>query len=160
MRSSAGIIDRSSNLTAKPSRIALPNRGESESATTSSRRIRCIASVNGTDSAGIRSGRASSEARYITILTPRSIAIIFKQWSCGNDVLGPLKLMNAQVDGQRIVNFHTERRTAFRNVDIARFNGYIPVFRFVRNGSPNFFRGFPLAGSEPHFLIHGILELK
>src|SRR5262249_46665996 len=70
------------------------------------------------------------------------------------------ELMNSQIDNQRIVYLYTERGPAFRDTDIARFDGDIPVFSFVRNGGPNFFCGLPFAGSKLHFLIHEIGKLK
>ena len=73
---------------------------------------------------------------------------------------GQVELMNTQIDNQRIIDFHAERRAAFRDVDIARIHRDIRVFCLIRNGSPHLFRGFPFAGSKLYFLVHEILELK
>src|SRR5215471_2696326 len=100
------MVDTSSNRTAKPSRMALSKRGESESASTSSRRIRWSESVSGTDSGGIRSGLARLEASAMTISTPRSIAIIFEAFARLPEVALHLIYKHPKIHRNAVVDFY------------------------------------------------------
>src|SRR2546425_269794 len=81
MERTAGTCTKSSKRTAKPSRIALSNRGESASDRMSSRRMRCAESARGTGSAGILSSRSFDLATDMTISSPRSIGSILEYFS-------------------------------------------------------------------------------
>src|SRR3954462_5072760 len=106
---SAGTAATSWNRTAKPSRIALSNLGESASERTSSRRMRCGESESATGSAGIQSGRSFDFAIDITISRPRSIGSILEQFSGFGCVEDQILLVRAHVDGPVIFEIERER---------------------------------------------------
>ena len=93
----AGTRVKSSKQTAKPSRTALSNGGESASARTSSRRMRCSESASATDLAGILSGRSFALAADMTISNPRSMGSILENFSGFGSVEDELVTVDSQV---------------------------------------------------------------
>src|SRR5262249_49287157 len=111
----AGTFARSSKRTAKPSRMALSKGGESASRKTSSRRIRCMQSVNDTDSAAIQSARSFDCAVVMTISSPRSIGSILEQLSRLRYMESEVVTVNLEIYRPSVVHLESERGAAFRD---------------------------------------------
>src|ERR1041385_3561434 len=158
--STEGTSTTSWKRTAKPSRIALSNRGESASAKTSSRIMRWAESARATASADIRSGRSFDFATDITISSPRSIGSIIEQRARLGRMENELLAVHAHVYGPVILEFDRESRTATNDADVFGIDVDAEFVSLLNNFRSQLFRSFPICYGKNNFLVNEIVVLK
>src|SRR5205823_4901969 len=156
----AGTRVKSSKHTAKPSRIALSNGGESASAGTSWRRMRCSESASATDSAGILSGRSFAPAADMTISRPRSMGSIFENFSRFGSLEDEVVAVDFHVYRPVVFQLQGESRTAPSYMNVPGLDRNPEFARLLSNIDPQLLGSLPVCHGELYFLPDKIIELK